>query len=68
MSREAFRLFGEAMKNDSKFCVLYQGTAEDQEISNCLRKLDIYPGETRDELMRERFLMDPFEMFVFNMN
>jgi len=61
VSREAIRLFGEAMKEDANFCVLLMGEAEDQEMSNCFRKLNIYPGESRDELNRERFLMDPFE-------
>ena len=63
VSREAILLFGEAMKEDPNFCVLLMGEAEDQEMSNCFRKLNIYPGESRDELNRERFLMDPFEKF-----
>ena len=61
ISNEAVKLFAQAMKNDSKFCTMIHGNLEDQEISDCLRKLNIYPGETRDHLNRERFFMDPFE-------
>ena len=60
-SRESVRLFGEAMKKDPTFCVMKMGQLEDQEISDCFRKLNIYPGETRDSADREQFLMDTFE-------
>ena len=60
MSREAVRLFGAEMRRDPSFCVMLDGTAEDQEMSDCFRKLGVYPGETRDSLNRERFLMDSF--------
>ena len=61
ISNRAVRLFAQAMLKNRSFCVMINGRAEDQEISNCFRKLNIYPGESRDELNRERFLMDTFE-------
>jgi hypothetical protein len=30
-------------------------------MSNCYRKVGVYPGESRDSLKRERFLMNAFE-------
>ena len=60
ISRESLRLFVESMRKDPHFCVMLLGRLEDQEISNCFRKINIYPGETRDELGRERFFMDQF--------
>ena len=60
ISREALRLFVEAMRNDSQFCVMFHGGFEDQEIANCFRKINIYPGDTRDEVNRERFFMETF--------
>jgi glycoprotein-N-acetylgalactosamine 3-beta-galactosyltransferase len=59
-SHEAIKRFGEAMKRDPNFCVCGNGALEDQEISNCYRKVDVYPGESRDEENRERFFMDTF--------
>ena len=60
ISRESLRLFVETMRKDPSFCVMLLGRLEDQEISNCFRKINIYPGETRDEFGRERFFMDQF--------
>ena len=62
-SHESVRLFGKAMEMNSSFCVMLNGAAEDQEISDCFRKLNVYPGESRDELNRERFLMDTFAQY-----
>ncbi len=60
-SREAIRLFAEAMKNDSKFCVNGNGWYEDRgDIGMLYRKVGVYPGETRDGENRERFLMYGF--------
>ena len=53
--------FAKEMRKNASFCVMIDGRTEDQEISDCFRKLNIYPGESRDELNRERFLMDTFE-------
>ena len=39
---------------------MFKGRWEDQEISNCFRKINVYPGETRDENNKERFFMDQF--------
>ena len=61
MSRESVRLFVSSMKKDPTFCVMNNGRVEDQEICDCFRKLNIYPGETRDSLNRQRFFMDRFE-------
>jgi hypothetical protein len=60
ISREALRLFVTSMRKDPKFCVMFEGKWEDQEISNCFRKINVYPGETRDESNKERFFMDQF--------
>ena len=63
-SHEAIRLFAEAQKKDPlKFCKWdhgRNGLIEDQEISDCYRKVNVYPGESRDEENRERFLMNSF--------
>ena len=60
-SNEAIRLFGERYEKEPSFCTSITGYLEDQEISNCYRKVGVYPGESRDLLMRERFLMNSFE-------
>ena len=60
-SRESIRLFAKSMKEDSNFCVMKRGQWEDQEISDCYRKINVYPGESRDSQVRERFLMDRFD-------
>jgi hypothetical protein len=60
-SHEAIRLFGERYEKEPKFCVSITGFVEDQEMSNCYRKVGVYPGESRDSLKRERFLMNAFE-------
>ena len=60
ISRDSVRLFAEKYKQNPNFCIMYNGRAEDQEISNCFRKLDVYPGESRDNKGRDRFLMDQF--------
>jgi glycoprotein-N-acetylgalactosamine 3-beta-galactosyltransferase len=60
ISREALRLFVQALRNDSQFCVMFHGGFEDQEIANCFRKINIYPGDTRDGVYRERFFMEMF--------
>ena len=60
-SRESIRLFANTLQKIPKFCVMRKGQWEDQEISNCYRKIDVYPGETRDSENKERFLMDKFE-------
>jgi glycoprotein-N-acetylgalactosamine 3-beta-galactosyltransferase len=59
-SHEAIRRFGEAMKRDARFCICRDGRREDQEISDCYRRVDVYPGESRDNENRERFIMDSF--------
>ena len=59
-SREAIRLFAEGMKKDPNFCVCRNGAIEDQEVSDCYRKVNVYPGESRDAENRERFLMNAF--------
>jgi glycoprotein-N-acetylgalactosamine 3-beta-galactosyltransferase len=61
ISKETVKLFVETQNKDPNFCVMKRGQLEDQEICNCFRKLNIFPGETRDDEWRERFLMDKFE-------
>ena len=65
-SHEAIRRFGQEMKKDPTFCVCSDGHNEDQEISDCYRKVNVYPGESRDKEMRERFLMNSFAEYVFS--
>ena len=48
------------MKKNSKFCVCHNGWIEDQEMSDCYRKVNVYPGESRDKENIERFLMNAF--------
>ena len=60
-SNEAIKLFGNRYKKDPKFCVGVVGVVEDQEMSNCYRKLGVYPGESRDSLLRERFIMNSIQ-------
>jgi hypothetical protein len=60
-SREAIKLFAEAMKKDPSFCPNRNGLIEDQEVSDCYRKVNVYPGESRDSENRERFLMNAFD-------
>ena len=66
ISRESLRLFVKEYKKDAKFCVMIAGSKEDQEICDCFRKINIYPGETRDSQNRERFLMDKFDQMWSN--
>ena len=54
------------MKENENFCIMIRGQWEDQEMSDCYRKINIYPGESRDSKIRERFLMDTFDQYVFN--
>ena len=61
ISRDSLKQFIESTKQDPKFCVMKRGQLEDQEICNCFKKLNIFPAETRDDELRERFLMDKFE-------
>ena len=61
VSRESIRRFGMAMAKDPQFCELKVGAWEDQDMSDCYRKLDVYPGDSRDAEMRERFLMNKFD-------
>ena len=64
-SREAIRLFAQAQRKDPvNFCRWPHGRIgyqEDQEVSDCYRKVDVYSGESHDELNRERFLMNAFQ-------
>ena len=61
ISRNSLKLFIETTKKDPQFCVMKRGQLEDQEICSCFKKLNIFPAETRDDELRERFLMDKFE-------
>jgi hypothetical protein len=49
-----------------EFYFYFKGRWEDQEICNCFRKLGIYPGESRDEMGRERFHMESLEVAWLN--
>ena len=39
------------------------GELEDQEISDCFRKVNVYPGETKDSLGRQRFFHDNYTQY-----
>ena len=58
INRETIKLFSETYMKNRSFCTMIKGRYGDQEISNCFRKLGIYPGESRDKMGRERFHMD----------
>jgi hypothetical protein len=45
---------------------MYNGALEDQEISDCFRKINIYPGETKDSLGRQRFFHDSYLQYFKN--
>ena len=66
VSRESIRLFGEARRKNPHFCQLKIGAWEDQDMSDCYRKIDVYPGESRDSDNRERFLMNKFDEYKYN--
>lgn len=60
ISNRAIQLFGEAMRRDKYFCVKDKGD-EDVDIARCLANLNVTPGESRDEQMRERFHPEPLD-------
>ena len=60
VSREALKLFAKSMNIYSNFCADFKEELNGQTLSDCFKKINIYPGETRDEFGRERFFMDPF--------
>ena len=62
ISRETIKQFSEAYTKNSSFCSRRKGRFGDQQITTCFRKLNIYPGETRDESGRERFHMDRLDL------
>lgn len=53
LSNEAFRRLGSALTRNYSFCP-NKGT-EDVDVARCLRKLDVYPDTSVDQLGRERF-------------
>ena len=62
VSRESIRAFVQEMDKDPEnFCVMRNGAIEDQEVSDCYRKVNVYPGDSRDAENRERFLMNKFD-------
>jgi glycoprotein-N-acetylgalactosamine 3-beta-galactosyltransferase len=66
LSRRTVQLFGDAMEKNRSFC---DGLidAEDVEIARCLKKLNVIPGESRDEMGEERFhLRNITNMWHFN--
>jgi glycoprotein-N-acetylgalactosamine 3-beta-galactosyltransferase len=54
LNRETIENLARELKLNASFCAMPEGY-EDMEISRCLRKLNVTPGESRDRLGRERF-------------
>ena len=55
LSYEAFRRLGENLVKDINYCS--NSGFEDIDIHSCLRKLQVFPKQSIDELGRERFHM-----------
>ena len=53
MSKEAFRRLGEQINQNMSFC--QNSGIEDVDIQVCLRKLNVFPEKSLDDLGRERF-------------
>jgi glycoprotein-N-acetylgalactosamine 3-beta-galactosyltransferase len=60
ISRDGLKKFVEAF-NNPKFCPLHFAQLSDQELSNCLRKINVVAAESRDQENKERFITDTFE-------
>lgn len=56
-SRESIKLFGNAIEEDSNFCV-------DQNISDCFSKININHSDTNDLDKTERFFEDKFQKYI----
>lgn len=53
LSKEAFHRLGFALNEEYEFC---KNTGiEDLDVSRCLRKLNVIPGNSLDEFERERY-------------
>ena len=61
MSRGSLKLFVDTLNNEPRLCVWKPDRSEDQELANCLGKINIVAAESRDEEYKERFIMDTFE-------
>lgn len=55
LSREALRRFYQAHHVENSTCLKDGGRGEDVEIADCLRKQNVYPGQSIDRQHRERF-------------
>ena len=55
LSREALRRFYQAHHEANSTCLRDGGRGEDVEIAECLRKKNVYPGQSIDQHGRERF-------------
>jgi glycoprotein-N-acetylgalactosamine 3-beta-galactosyltransferase len=55
LSHEALRRLGDQLAMNLSFCEHYK--FEDVDVQKCLRKLQVFPSKSIDELGRERFHM-----------
>ena len=54
LSRDTVKRFSQRYMSDIKFCRNNSGY-EDVDIALCLNQINVFPGESRDRLGRERF-------------
>lgn len=67
LSRKAVRVFVEELLKNPSLCPIHTDErTEDWDISVCFDKVNIYPGDGRDILKRERFLPFEPERHLFN--
>jgi len=59
LSREALRRFSQVGLGVKNFCQLDDGGDEDVNMGNCMRKLNVSQGDSRDARQRKRFF--PFQ-------
>lgn len=70
MSRKTVRIFVERVlmdQNRPRTCYIqYDRKPEDIQIAHCLNFFNVYKGDVRDPLKRERFLVNQPEIHLFN--
>lgn len=55
LSKEAMRRFVERGIDDARYCFQGHDSPEDVELGNCMERLDVVAGDSRDTNHRERF-------------
>lgn len=60
ISRKALEVLGSNLVKNQKFCPILTGN-EDLDVADCLSKLNVLPGDSRDESQRERFHSENYD-------